>query len=182
MLSIEHRAMLIHLQICGDHKTRHKDHQKRKPCAHEAPNANVLAADEHPTSKPYHIPTGTLVVVHLRQGQSDMGMAVVTENIVHSGTVDDGRLRHALVPGGCTTTVHFGRIQLKISGRTTECKVILGHEIGTGKVPDDAVRHGDTQVTDYREEPGEHWNRCPHDAKGEPASGNVNRGSHYGGR
>lgn len=114
-------------------------------------------------------------------------MAIVAKEIVHPGAVDDGRLGHALVPGGGgrsgapTGGGYLGRTQLEVAGRTTEGEVVLGHKVGSGKVADDAGGHGDAHVADHREEPGEHRNRCPDQAEGEAAGGVVDGSGHDGG-
>lgn len=96
-----------------------------------------------------------------------MRMAVVAKQIVHTGAVNVGRLGDAFVPCGRAAAVHLGRVQLQIACRSAEREIVDGHKVRTGKVTNHAVGQGDTEVADHREEPGEHWDGCPHQAEGE---------------
>ena len=72
-------------------------------------------------------------------------------------------LTHRVVP---RTALRLRGTQLPEHGGPAERHVVLGDEVGTGKVPDDTGAGAYPHVADERDEPGDDWDRGPHYAVG----------------
>lgn len=165
------------LQVDRHQRTGDEYYRERGPGFQESLQPDVLSGKEQPERQHDHVPVCVLLVLHQREGHPHMGVTVVAKQVMHPRSVHHRRLRDALVPLD-QATVHEARLQLQVPGRSAEAHVVFGHKVRPGKVPDHSVGHGDAHVADEGKEPGQHRDRCPHDAERVLVGGKVDRSGH----
>lgn len=143
-----------------------------------------MAAEEQPESQNTHVPVTPLLVVHTIQSVCHMRMAVVAEDIVLPGAVQDRGARYILVPNvyvladvaiarflACTRVL---RMQPEKACRASKAHFILGNVIRAGKVADYAISCTYAHVTYHRKQPCDERNRRPNYAEGVAMTSMVN--------
>lgn len=80
-----HLAQCLNKKNQSRHSSSHQE--EGQPGLDKGPETDIFTVDHHEETQLDHVPLGRAIIMHEVQCHSDMGVAVVAEQVVHSALV-----------------------------------------------------------------------------------------------